>query len=60
MDCTSCKDDLVAYSLCILILFVQAGLIEEWKWRAMKRMKEEALAAGQAAHFEVRKLQLFD
>jgi hypothetical protein len=50
----------MAYSLCILLLFVQAGLIEEWKWRAMKRMKEEALAAGQAAHFEVRKLQLFD
>jgi hypothetical protein len=38
----------------------QAGLIEEWKWRAMKRMKEEALAAGQAAHFEVSKLYLFD
>jgi hypothetical protein len=46
----------MSYSLCIIILIVQAGLIEEWKWRAMKRMKEEALAAGQAAHFEVSKL----
>jgi hypothetical protein len=43
--------------LCLSAL--QAGLIEEWKWRAMKRMKEEALAAGQAAHFEVSKLHLF-